>query len=552
MGCPGAAVAIVKDHRVVFAKGFGVRSLQEGGKVDADTLFAIGSNTKAFTATAIGQLVQQGKISWDDPVLRWIPGFQMYDPLVTREITIRDLLCHRSGLGTFTGDLTTFGSIYDRNANINHIRFIKPTFDFRTGFGYSNLMFLVAGEIIPRVTSTSWDDFIQQQFFTPLGMKRSNTSFRELEKAANVATPHGLDQGKVVPIPHDNVDNIAPAGAINSSANDMAQWLLLQTGDGMHDGHRVVAPVVIAETRKPQNLQPISDRRKALNPWTHFSTYGLGWGLSDYQGRLVVSHTGGLNGMISMVAMLPEENLGVVVLTDFDTHPLTASVVYHVFDAYLGVDSRDWDKRYSEVIQEFLTRGSSQRRSEPRHESRTPASPFPSRAMSAAIPVRSTVPRRSPSKMVCSCSTPRPIPRSPGASNTGSSIPFFARGQIGSGTKVSSISTLTTKGRCHSSGSPSARTGSTRWSTSSSRVTRRRPCDDWNAERHCRPGQGGTMSLSRKSFLKLIGLGALAAGSKAYRLPSKASDDARAAAKRYAAGGPTPAAPFTPWGSARP
>jgi len=134
----------------------------------------------------------------------------------------------------------------------------------------------------------------------------------------------------------------------------MAQWLLLQTGDGMYNGHQVVAPVVIAETRKPQNLQPISDRRKALNPWTHFSAYGLGWGLSDYQGRLVVSHTGGLNGMISMVAMLPEENLGVVVLTNFDTHPLTGSVVYHVFDAYLGVDSRDWDKRYSEVIQEFL------------------------------------------------------------------------------------------------------------------------------------------------------------------------------------------------------
>ena len=351
---PGAAVAIVKDHRVVFAQGFGVRSLREGGKVDADTLFAIGSNTKAFTATAIGQLVQQGKISWDDPVLRWFPEFQMYDPRVTREITIRDLLCHRSGLGTFSGDLTTFGSIYDRAANINRIRFIKPTFDFRAGFGYSNLMFLVAGEIIPRVTGTSWDDFIKQQFFTPLGMNRSSTTFRELEAATNVATPHGLDQGKVVPIPHDNVDNVAPAGSINSSANDMAQWLLLQTGDGMRDGRQVVNPAVISETRKPHNLQPIGDRRKALNPWTHFSAYGLGWGLSDYQGRLVVSHTGGLNGMISIVAVLPEENLGVVVLTNFDTHPLTASVVYHVFDAYLGVDSRHWDTRFSEVIQEFL------------------------------------------------------------------------------------------------------------------------------------------------------------------------------------------------------
>ena len=351
---PGAAVAIVKDHKVVYARGFGVRDLETGGKVDADTLFAIGSNTKAFTATAIGQLVQEGKISWDDPVLRYLPDFQMYDPLVTRKITIRDLLCHRSGLGTFMGDLATFGSIHDRAENIHQIRFIKPAFDFRAGFGYSNLMFLVAGEIIPRVTGTSWDEFIDQQLFTPLGMTRSNTSLRGLETTANVATPHGLDHGKVVPIPHDNVDNIGPAGSINSSANDMAQWLLLQTGDGMYDGHQIANPAVISETRRPQNLQPIGDRRKALNPWTHFSAYGLGWGLSDYQGRLVVSHGGGLNGMISMVAMLPEENLGVVVLTNFDTHPLTSSVVYHVFDAYLGVASRDWDQRYSEVIREFF------------------------------------------------------------------------------------------------------------------------------------------------------------------------------------------------------
>ena len=350
---PGAAVAVVNDHQVVFAKGFGIRDLKGGGKVDADTLFAIGSNTKAFTATAIGLLVQDKKISWDDPVLEYLPDFQMYDPQVTREITIRDLLCHRSGLGTFQGDLSTIDSIYDRSQNIEHIRYIKPTYVFRTGFGYSNLMFLTAGEIIPRVTDTSWDEFINQQIFTPLEMNRSNTSFRSWETMANVATPHGLDHGEVVPIPHDDVENIAPAGAINSSANDMAQWLLLQTSDGTYDGREIVDPAVIAETRTPQNLQAVGARRKALNPWTHFSAYGLGWALSDYQGRLVVSHGGGLNGMISMVAMLPEENLGVVVLTNFDTHPLTSAVVYRVFDAYLGVDSRDWDQRYSEVIEEY-------------------------------------------------------------------------------------------------------------------------------------------------------------------------------------------------------
>ncbi len=351
---PGAAVAVVKDQKVVFARGFGVRDLKTGGKVDADTLFAIGSNTKSFTATALGLLVSSGRISWDDPVLKYLPEFQMHDPRVTRELTIRDLLCHRSGLGTFNGDLMAFASVYDRAEVIRRIRFVEPAYEFRTGFGYSNLMFLVAGEIIPRVTGTSWDDFMRQRFFAPLGMTRSNTSFRELEAAANVATPHGLDDGKVVPIPHDRVDNIGPAGSINSSANDMARWLLLQTGGGAIDGTSVVDPAVIAETRKPHNLQPIGDSRKALNPWTHFSAYGLGWDVADYQGRLVVSHGGGLNGMISMVAMLPEENLGVVVLTNFDTHALTRSVVYRVFDAYLGVPPRDWDERYAKVIQAFL------------------------------------------------------------------------------------------------------------------------------------------------------------------------------------------------------
>ncbi len=351
---PGVAVAIVKDHEVVFAQGFGVRDLEKGGKVDADTLFAIGSNTKAFTATAIGLLVEDGKMSWDDPVLEYLPDFQMYDAEVTREITVRDLLCHRGGLGTFQGDLATFGSIYDRAENIHHIRYIQPAYDFRTGFGYSNLMFLTAGEIIPRVTDSSWDEFIDQQFFKPLEMNRSSTTFSAWKTTTNVATPHGLDDAKVVPIPHDDVDNMAPAGSINSSANDMAQWLLLQTGNGMYDGVQVVDLAVISETRKPHNLQQVSDSAKEINPWTHFSAYGLGWALSDYRGRLVVSHGGGLNGMISTVAMLPEENLGIVVLTNFDTHGLRQSVVNHVFDAYLGVDDHDWDQLYAEAIQEYL------------------------------------------------------------------------------------------------------------------------------------------------------------------------------------------------------
>ena len=365
---PGAAVAVVKDDKVVFAKGFGVRHVEDGGKVDADTLFAIGSNTKAFTATALGLLVQEGKIAWDDPVLKYLPDFQMHDPVVTRKITIRDLLCHRGGLRTFEGDLTTFGSIYDRAEAIRRIRFLEPAYDFRAGFGYSNSMFLVAGEIIPRVTGASWDEFIEQRFFGPLGMSRSNTTLRELEAATNVATPHGFDNGKVVPIPHDSVDNMAPAGSINSSANDMARWLLLQTGNGSYGGQQIVDPAVIAETRKPHNLLQVDDRAKKLNPSTHFSAYGLGWGLSDYEGRLVVSHGGGLNGMISHVAFLPEEHLGVAVMTNFDTHALHRSVVNHVVDAYLGVDDRECETSYAPLVEQV--RGRQERERRAREEAR--------------------------------------------------------------------------------------------------------------------------------------------------------------------------------------
>ena len=351
---PGVAVAIVKDQEVVFAKGFGVRHLKEGGEVDADTLFAIGSNTKAFTATAVGLLVQDGKIAWDDPVLRYLPEFQMYDPEVTRRITIRDLLCHRSGIGTFQGDLASFNSIYDRAEVMRRIRFIEPVYEFREGYGYSNSMFLTAGLIIPRVTDSSWDEFIETRLFAPLGMGRSNTSLGEFEAVTNTATPHGLVDGEIVPIPHDSVDNMAPAGSINSSANDMAQWLLLQTGDGEYGGEQIVDPAVISETRKPHNLQQVSDAAKKLNPWTHFSTYGLGWSLSDYRGRLVVAHGGGLNGMVSSVAILPEENLGVVVLTNFDLHGLRQSVVNHIIDAYLGAEPHDWAGIYKERVERLL------------------------------------------------------------------------------------------------------------------------------------------------------------------------------------------------------
>ncbi|RMF60277.1 MAG: serine hydrolase [Calditrichaeota bacterium] len=353
-GVPGVAVGVVKDGKLVYRKGFGEREIGKGDRVDGNTLFAIASNSKAFTATAIGLLVSEGKFSWDDPVIKYLPDFQLYDPVATRKITLRDLLCHRSGLGTWSGDLTWFGSIYDQQEVIRRIRFQPPAFDFRTGYGYSNLMFVVAGAVIEKVTGQSWGEFIESRIFKPLGMERSNTTVTILEKMENVAQPHTRYQGELVTIPYRNVDNAPAPGAINSSVNDLARWLIMQMGWGKYQGKTVVDSQIVAEMRKPHTLIPISAARKKLMPSTHFLAYGLGWFLTDYEGRFLVYHTGGLDGMFSFVGFIPEENLGVVVLTNLDDHQLMRALAFHLFDAFLGIDFKDWNKIYWDRHQKQL------------------------------------------------------------------------------------------------------------------------------------------------------------------------------------------------------
>lgn len=345
---PGLALAIVENDQVVHAKGFGYRTLHTQDRVDEHTLFAIASNSKAFTATALGLLVQEGTLSWDDPVLKVMPDFQLYDPLVTRKICLRDLLCHRSGLGLWAGDLTWWDSVYDRKEVIRRIRFQKPVSDFRTSYHYTNLMFLVAGEIIPEVTGISWDQFIKQRFFDELDMDRSTTRVKDLANLENVATPHALLDGRLVAIDYIDVDNCAPAAAINSSVHDLSHWVRLQLNEGLYNGKRVVDAKIIRETRKPHTMITISEKAKSLNPSTHFSTYGLGFRTHDYRGRLVVNHTGGLDGMLSYVGFMPDENIGVILLTNSDDHGLHRVLPLYVFDLLLGLDGKDWSRIYLE------------------------------------------------------------------------------------------------------------------------------------------------------------------------------------------------------------
>jgi len=345
---PGVAVGIVKDDALIFAKGYGVREIGKKAKVDEHTLFAVASNTKAFTASMLGMLVDEDKLEWDDRVIDYIDDLQLYDPYVTREISVRDLLTHRSGLPTFGGDHLWIGAPENSREEIMaRLRFLKPTAPFRTRYQYQNLMFMVAGQIIPEITGKSWDDFIRERIFEPLGMNESNSSILVLPEEDNVATPHEVVDGKHVPIAYDNVNGIAPAGGINSNVVDMAQWMRLHLGGGVYEGRQILSHEVIRDAHSIQFPLPVSDFNED-HFGTRFSGYGLGWSISDYRGYKMISHGGGLSGMISLQTLIPEKSLGVIVLTNFAPNSLTRAVTYRILDAFLGEPEQDWSGVYLE------------------------------------------------------------------------------------------------------------------------------------------------------------------------------------------------------------
>ena len=348
---PGLALAIVKDDEVALAKGYGVRQIGKPEKVDADTLFAIGSNTKAFTAAALGLLVQEGKIAWDDRVSKYLPYFQLYDANASQLITIRDLLCHRCGLATWAGDILLL-SDYSTEDIIRRIRHIPPGYGFRDGYGYSNLMFVTAGQIISVVTGLSWDAFIHQRLFTPLGITDSVTNPRDFGDRVNAAVPHEEVNGRVQTVPYRPVPHAGAEGSICASVSDLAKWLRFQLNRGRLDGKQIADPDMIEETRTPHTPIRLLPAERKLFPSRHFSAYGLGWFLNDHQGKFMVRHTGGVDGMLSVTGFLPEENLGVAVLTN--KLPNSAYVALHMYllESMIGTFSQDWIKIYLDVDKE--------------------------------------------------------------------------------------------------------------------------------------------------------------------------------------------------------
>ncbi len=340
---PGLAVGIVHGDSLVFARGYGVRALGGGEPVDEHTRFAIASNSKAFTAAVLGMLVEEEKLQWDDRVIDHLPDFQMWDPWVTREIRVRDLLTHRSGLATFGGDHLWIGATNDRDEIVSRVRFMEPVGSFRASFHYQNLMFLVAGQVGQAVTGSSWDEMIASRTFEPLGMSESSTSVHDLAGLENVASAHEVVQGELRVVDYDNVDGVAPAAAINSNIVDMARWMRLNLRDGEFEGHQVFSAGTAREMQRIQYPLGVS-AWAAENLGRRFNGYGLGWFISDYRGRKVVSHSGGLTGMISLQTLLPEEGLGVIVLTNYAPSAPTSAITYRILDAYLGESERDWNE----------------------------------------------------------------------------------------------------------------------------------------------------------------------------------------------------------------
>jgi CubicO group peptidase (beta-lactamase class C family) len=337
---PGIALAIVRNDSVIYAKGYGVRETGKPDPVTPRTVFAIGSSSKAFTAAAIAMLVDEKKVSLDASTATYINGFQLYDPYATRELTVRDLLSHRSGLAR--GELSWYGSPFDRDEIVRRVRYLKPSWSFRSQFGYQNIMYITAGQVVAKVSGKSWDDFVRDRLFTPLGMSSSSTTIRNLATQPDIAQPHAEVQDTVRAIAWRNIDNAGAAGSINSPVVDMAQWVRLQLGRGMFGGRQLISARMVDEMHQAHTVIRTDSAGRANNPESHLQAYGVGWFLQDYRGQLIVHHGGNIDGFTALVAMMPDKTFGIVVLTNMNGTPLPTALMQRIFDLQLGVTPRDW------------------------------------------------------------------------------------------------------------------------------------------------------------------------------------------------------------------
>jgi CubicO group peptidase (beta-lactamase class C family) len=335
---PGLAIAIVKDTQVVYIKGFGYADLETKRKVNENTLFQIASNSKAFTATSLAILQTQNKLQLNDKATRWLPYFKLKNDYATQQTSINDLLSHKIGFSTFQSDFLNWGCNLSRKKIIENMRNVTPNLGFRERFGYSNSAFLCAGEIIPAVCDTSWDDFLKYRFFVPLRMARTSTQFSKIDSDDNACLPYTIYDGKLFRLARVNVDNLGPAASINSSVKDLSNWLIAQINNGKFEGTQVIPEEALYLTRQPHTLIGGGDESSK----NYFEAYGLGWFMKDYHGTKVIWHDGGADGFVTTTCYLPGEKIGITVLTNSDANGLYGDLREMIIDAYLNLPYKNY------------------------------------------------------------------------------------------------------------------------------------------------------------------------------------------------------------------
>lgn len=337
---PGMAIGIVYQGKVIYAKGFGVRDFESKKAVDEHTLFAVASNTKAMTTTALAMLIEEKKLSWHDKVIDINPDFKMYDDYVTNNMRVSDLITHRSGLPVYGADHLWIGNDIPRKEIIHRLRYYEPKYSFRYRYQYQNLMYLTAGELIPHLTDMSWDEFIQKRIFEPLGMTESNTSITQ--NGSNVAEPYEIRNGKQSKMAYDNLDQVAPAASVNSNVVDMSKWMLFNLNEGKVDDKQLLKASTLHEMRSIHLGLPKSANSSY---GANFNGVGYGWFISDYKHLKMIHHSGGMTGMISQQIHIPEKELGVIVLTNHAESPARAAA-FKAIDYILELGDFDWSSYY--------------------------------------------------------------------------------------------------------------------------------------------------------------------------------------------------------------
>jgi CubicO group peptidase (beta-lactamase class C family) len=346
-GVPGMAVGVVKDGKVIYMDSFGYRDMEKQLPVTTNTLFAIGSSTKAFTATAIGMLVDDGKLDLDTPLIEYLPDFRLFDDYATLHTTTRDLLCHRTGLPGY--DALWILSAGSRDEFTYRLRYLEPNSDFRDKFQYSNLMYMVAGNLVGRLSDNSWEEFVANRIFKPLNMENSNFSVKSSQRAKDFSQPYMSFTGDAMQVPFRNIDALGPGGSINSNIEDMVQWLLLHLNSGKVDNKQIISEASLAQTHLPN----IAIRNPLYEKMGQFSIYGQGWGISNYQGHSLIEHGGNIDGFSALVSLLPEENIGVVVLSN-TLNIMGYVIVRDIYDRLLGLEEQDWNSYYKNLLAEIM------------------------------------------------------------------------------------------------------------------------------------------------------------------------------------------------------